>query len=575
VGGSTSGGSGLGGGSGGSVPPVDPPPNDDYTQTVDGVPIDMVFVEGGTYQRGCDDCAELFPPNGQDDKIYEAPQHAVTVSDYHVGKYEVTIQQWKAVMGDRQPANEIFGSDDSPVIGTNWFDANAFACKLNELTGRSYRLLTDAEWEFAARGGNVGVPLNHRFSGSNNADDVAWHAGNSDGRVHPVGTKAPNELGVHDMSGNSFEWVFDWLTAYSGEAQTNPVQLTGTGNKCRRGGQYGEPLEFARVSRRAIRSRDGGAGMGFRIGHSANSFEMEGPCAAANPPASDCEGGEYRDCRLITAENEVWQGESLGGGGAGDLMLVSASGAAVIGGSFASTSGDWYTLNDRSFNIVAASGITTTYAYYAFSATELTMIGSDGMPYRLYKKPASEVAGTIPSLPSAHADLDQLVAIVEPARRVSAAELAEPDKTLRDARLVPADGKTWFMDGRCCGGNHKYRFHLQANGEAEFVVMDYDASNRENILAKGTWFTSGNIALHIELDGGYYNYLYTVGERTMSTSEYMPAGPIYSHISFQHYERGDFRIFSTYDDAAALHRTQTSSNPVYEPEIYQANSGGN
>ena len=107
--------------------------------------------------------------------------------------------------------------------------------------------------------------------------------------------------------------------------------------------------------------------------------------------------------------------------------------------------------------------------------------------------------------------------------------------------------------------------------------MDYDDTYQENVLARGTWFTSGNIALHIELDGGYFNYLYTTGNRSTSYGEYMPAGPIYSQISFQEYERGDFRIFSTYDDNDSVHspRGPAGDNPVYAPEEYQPNSDGN
>jgi formylglycine-generating enzyme required for sulfatase activity len=109
-----------------------------------------------------------------------------------------------------------FGSsDNSPKIGVSWFEANEFLCRLNRITGRSFRLPTDAEWEFAARGGNAGKENNYRYSGSNNADDVAWHSGNSGNRPHEVGTKAPNQLGIYDMSGNAWEWVYDWLVAYT------------------------------------------------------------------------------------------------------------------------------------------------------------------------------------------------------------------------------------------------------------------------------------------------------------------------------------------------------------------------
>jgi|GEM_PF-986904 formylglycine-generating enzyme required for sulfatase activity len=536
-----------------------------FTENINGVTLDMVFVQGGTYQRGCDDCAAQ-------DKQYETPVHDVTLSSFHISKFEVTQALWKAVMGDNSSS---FGSsDNSPKIGVSWFEANEFMCRLNSMTGRNFRLPTDAEWEFAARGGNTGKNDDYRYSGSNNADDVAWHSGNSGNRSHEVGTKAPNQLGIYDMSGNAWEWVYDWLVAYTENAKTDPVQLTGTGNKTRRGGSYDEPSEFARVSRRAIRSRDGAAGMGFRIAHS-NSLPpgMVNPCEAANPISSSCSGDKNRDCRLITEEGYVWAGDD-------NVVIIRENGAAAVSG-FPTVSGEWYTLNDRSLNIVSTSGskATSTYAYYVFSKDEMTMIGAEGMPYRLYKKPVSEITGNIPSLPNITnpTSLAQLIANVEPERMVSEAQLANPDTSVRDPRLIPDEGYTWFFDGNCCGGNHKYRFHLAADGNAEFVVMDYDDTHRENVLARGRWFTVGNIALHIIYNGKYYNYLYTTGNRSTSYGEYMPAGPIFSHISFQSYERGDFRIFNRtlYDDKIKRPKGFNGDKPVYDPGEYQTGSGGN
>lgn len=536
-----------------------------FTETVNGVALDMVFVQGGTYQRGCDNCASQ-------DRQYESPIHSVTLSNYHIGKYEITQAQWRAVMGGSAPTYG--GSNNSPQIGVSWFDANQFVCKLNSMTGRTFRLATDAEWEFAARGGNAGKSNNYRYSGANNGDDVAWHSGNSGNQPHEVGTKAANELGIYDMSGNAWEWVYDWLVAYTESAKTDPVQLTGSGNKTRRGGSYDEPAEFARVTRRAIRSRDGAAGMGFRIAHSKSLPPgMINPCEAANPTVSSCSGDKHRDCRLITEEGQVWAGED-------NVLIVRQNGAAVVSG-YPITSGEWYTLNDRSLNIVSTSGTRTTktYAYYVFSEDEMTMISSEGMPYRLYKRPVSEVSVSVPSVPNIATPtaLAQLIANVEPARMISDTQLANPDTSVRDLKLIPDNGYTWFFDGNCCGGNHKYRFHLDANGNAEFVVMDYDNTLRENVLARGRWFTVGNIALHIIYNGKYYNYLYTTGNRSTSYGQYMPAGPIFSHISLQSYERGDFRIFNRtlYDENIMRPKGFNGENPVYDPGNYQTGSDGN
>jgi formylglycine-generating enzyme required for sulfatase activity len=547
-------------GGGGTVFPA--PSGTNFTDTVNGIALNMVFVQGGTYQRGCDNCASQ-------DRQYETPIHSVTLSNYYISKYEVTQALWRAVMGGSAPS---FGSsDNSPQIGVSWFNANEFLCKLNSITGKTFRLPTDAEWEFAARGGNAGKNNNYRYSGSNNADSVAWHSGNSGNQPHQVGTKAANELGIHDLSGNAWEWVYDWLVAYTESARTDPVQLTGTGNKTRRGGSYDEPEEFARVTRRAIRSRDGAAGMGFRIALS-NSLPpgMVNPCEAANPTVSTCSGDKNRDCRLITEEGQVWTGDD-------NVLIVRQNGAAAVSG-FPATSGEWYTLNGRSLNIVSTSGsrTTKTYAYYVFSEDEMTMINDEGMPYRLYKRPVTEVTGTIPSVPAIAnpTALAQLIANVEPARMVSDAQLANPDTSVRDPRLIPENGYTWFFDGNCCGGNHKYRFHLDASGNAEFVVMDYDDTHKENVLARGRWFTVGNIALHIIYNGKYYNYLYTTGNRSTSYSQYMPAGPIFSHISFQSYERGDFRIFNRtlYDENIMRPKGFKGENPVYDPGNYETGS---
>ena len=517
-----------------------------FADTVNGVAFNMVYVAGGTYTRGCDNCAEP-------DKIYETPSHKVTVDEYHIAPTEVTIAQWNAVMGGKKNAWE---SDKAPKIGVSWFDANNYACKLGQKTGRQYRLLTDAEWEFAARGGKDGIADKFKFSGSNNVDDVAWYSENSGGKSHDVATKKPNKLGLYDMSGNSWEWVYDWLVAYTDTDKVNPIQLTGSGNKTRRGGSYGEPADFARVSRRAIRSRDGAADMGFRLGMSTELPPgMVSPCEAANPSAATCQGDKNRDCRLITTADEAWISDDY-------TVVIGENGVAAVSG-FPNVSGQWYTLNNRSFNVVTKSG-TKTYAYY--------VISDDGIPYRLYRRATSEAKNKV-SLPTVSnpKTLAQLIAAVEPERIVTDEQLAHPDTSVRDPRIAAASGYTWFFDGRCCGGNHKYRFHLDKSGDAEFVVMDYDDTHHENILAKGRWFTVGNIGLHIVLNGKYFNYLYTAGERTMSFSEYMPAGPIFCHISFQSYERGDFRIFNKtlFDDKIKRPRGFNGENPVYEAGDYQ------
>jgi formylglycine-generating enzyme required for sulfatase activity len=184
---------------------------------------EMVFVEGGTFTMGC--TAE------QNGNCFsnEEPAHQVTVDGFYIGKYEVTQAQWKAIMGttvrqqrDKVGKNGVHGEGDNyPIYYVSWDEAQAFISRLNEATGKKYRLPTEAEWEYAARGGKKSK--NYKYSGSNNIDDVAWHDGNSGRKAHPVGTKSPNELGLYDMSGNVWEWCNDWYGEYDGNSRTNPT----------------------------------------------------------------------------------------------------------------------------------------------------------------------------------------------------------------------------------------------------------------------------------------------------------------------------------------------------------------
>ena len=208
--------------------------------TVNGVAFNMVKVSGGTFQMGATS------EQGSDAESNEKPVHQVTLSDYYIGETEVTQELWQAVMGSNP--SYFTGSGLLPVEAVSWDDCQTFITKLNALTGMQFRLPTEAEWEFAARGGNSSQ--GYKYSGSNNIDDVAWYESNSNYKTHEVGTKAPNELGLYDMSGNVFEWCQDWYDDYSSSAQTNPTGPTSSNLRVIRGGYWSSSAGDCRVSNR-------------------------------------------------------------------------------------------------------------------------------------------------------------------------------------------------------------------------------------------------------------------------------------------------------------------------------------
>ncbi len=171
----------------------------------------MVYVQGGTFTMGRTSSKAYW--NDEGDK----PAHQVTVSSFYMCKYEVTQQLWKTFMGTNPSWTK---ADNMPVEWVSWAMAQKFIQKLNAYSGKRFRLPTEAEWEFAARGGTRSH--NYLYSGSDNIGEVAWWKDNSGGKLHPVGTKRPNELGLYDMTGNAREWCADWQERYPSSAQTNP-----------------------------------------------------------------------------------------------------------------------------------------------------------------------------------------------------------------------------------------------------------------------------------------------------------------------------------------------------------------
>ena len=193
----------------------------------DGISIDMVRVEAGTFTMGA--TPEMDNPLDE-----EKPAHQVTLTnDYYIGKYEVTQALWQAVMGNN-PSN--FKGENLPVETVSWKDCQEFLIKLNRITGKTFRLPTEAEWEYAARGGNKS--RGYQYSGSNNLSDVAWHTNNSGSKTHAVGSKQANELGIYDMTGNVWEWCQDWYGKYSSSSKTNPTGANSGSKRVGRGGSW-------------------------------------------------------------------------------------------------------------------------------------------------------------------------------------------------------------------------------------------------------------------------------------------------------------------------------------------------
>ena len=224
--------------------------------TVNGVSFEMVRVEGGTFRMGATS------EQGSDVWDNEKPIHSVTLSGYYIGKTEVTQALWKAVMGSNP---SYFEGDNLPVEQVSWDDCQEFIRKLNALTGQHFRLPTEAEWEFACRGGNNSRGY-YKYSGSNYIDIVAWYDGNSGKKTHSVATKSPNELGIYDMSGNVWEWYSDWYANYTSYSQTDPKGPLSGSYRVRRGGSWDF---YASSCRSSLRDNDDptlrGSHLGLRL----------------------------------------------------------------------------------------------------------------------------------------------------------------------------------------------------------------------------------------------------------------------------------------------------------------------
>ncbi|MBQ9588398.1 MAG: formylglycine-generating enzyme family protein [Bacteroidales bacterium] len=218
----------------------------------------MMPVPGGTFTMGC-----TRPSGAKHNYDAEFPTHKVSVDTFYMGKFEVTQRLYMTVMGEN-PSRWTY-NDSLPVEQVSWNDAQMFIARLSQMTGYRFRLPTEAEWEFAARGGNLSK--NHVFPGQDgDPGSVAWYGMNSGNITHPVGRKKPNELGLHDMAGNVWEWCSDWYGDYSAEEQTNPRGPKHGESRILRGGSLNSPSWGCTVSDRSWYQPDYGYGFhGFRL----------------------------------------------------------------------------------------------------------------------------------------------------------------------------------------------------------------------------------------------------------------------------------------------------------------------
>jgi len=233
--------------------------------------LEFVFVKGGTFEMG-----DTFVDDDGDEK----PVHSVTVSSFYIGKYEVTQREWKEIMGSN-PSD--FKGDNLPVEKVSWHDAIRFCNKKSKIEGltpcysgsgsnvscnfsaNGYRLITEAEWEYAARGGSKS--RGYKYSGSSNPDEVVWYRDNSGSKTHQGGRKKANELGLHDMSGNVWEWCWDWYDEgyYRNSPSNNPKGPSSGNDRVLRGGYWGDDTWYVRCTDR-FRGNPGVSysGNGFR-----------------------------------------------------------------------------------------------------------------------------------------------------------------------------------------------------------------------------------------------------------------------------------------------------------------------
>ena len=445
--------------------PDNPAPPEDFAEEVGGVSIDMVYVPGGTFTLGCE--SGTCPAD-------TAPVSGVTVSSYHIGKTEVTAAMWSAVMGE---SSEGFGG---PSI--NWYEAMEFACELSRKTGRAYRMMTEAEFEYAAK----------------------------------------NYLSSLEDIGSGEEWAYNsWNGAHMGG--TDPVGPNSGQHtqKTRRDAQG----TADNITGRLIRSIDGiGPALRLAISNEADyPPEYVPPCDLKAPVIGDEPENSYRDPRWVTGSEAHWTSSSEWGNF--DLR-VWEDGTARMG----RTDGQWFTSNNIAFVFVPSSGSGTKYPYIFLDDKQGSVLSdagfmSGGYIGRIEKVSADSVDK--PTLSGLQSGAELAAAAGDDYKMVDMVNIPESAKG-QDSRLLDGTSQGWFQDNTSNGGVHHYRKDVDPD-EFRFTVNQ----GSEVMLANGEWFTVNNTFLRITHSSGYTcDYLYAVDSD----------GTFY-HDSYQGYERADFRMF--------------------------------
>jgi len=466
-----------------------------FTEKVGSVSFDMVYIPGGEFTIGCEKSSGC----PSDTK----PVSGVKVSNYFIGKTEVTNGLWKAVMGsDGLPS---YAQNSGSATHMTWYEAIAFACKLSQMTGKKYRMVTEAEWEYAAKN-----------------------------------YKDKEQL---EKIGSGEEWAYNsWSSTHSGG--TDPIGQNGSleklhTQKTRRDAQGTSD----NITGRLIRSIEG-VGPALRLAISANTDYppgMPATCDIIVPELGEEPENSYRDMRWVTGGDKRWATPS-GAIAIGSLDIrVWEDGTARFG----STVGQWFTSNNLAFVFVPNSGAVRKYGYIFVTLKDASLISDMSYQNGAY-------VGRIIKEDASHVDKPAISGGLKSGAELAAA--AGADYKMVDMTNIPASAKKqderlldggatkgWFQNNTSSGGVHHYRKDVDTD-EFRFTV---NQNNGRTMLANGTWFTVNNTFLRITHSGGYTcDYLYAV------TSD-----KTFYHNSFQGYERGDFRMFKIETNGDAWPKT--------------------